>query len=109
MTILIEKTKKIILGLLVAGLAVGLSAFTNSKTLTNAVADRLWVNDGNRYIQMDSADPEANCLKAETEQCALISTDNLEPIPSTIEYEDVVNFASLEAHPKSSKGLYDFE
>lgn len=38
MTILIEKTKKIILGLLVAGLAVGFSAFTiessNSKSTT---------------------------------------------------------------------------
>jgi hypothetical protein len=99
--------RKIIFGLAVVAMAATASQFANAKDLT--IADRVWVNDGEKYVQMDSADPEANCLKTEAEQCALISTNSSEPIPSTIDYSDVSDFQSLEVHPRSSKGIYNPE
>lgn len=71
-----ENLKKMALGLLVAVLAVGFSAFT-SKSASKSLLTYRYANTGTEYVQIAiTASPE-NCLSGSDEQCLIESDQNL--------------------------------
>src|SRR5690606_33381670 len=88
--------KKMIYGLAIAAMAVGVSAFTtvNMSNEVQSLQTRYWINDGTNYVLTeDEPDPVGNCETPSSAQCAIQSEDT--SVPSSF--------------PIGNVGLYDVD
>lgn len=103
-----ENFRKMAMGLLVAVLAVGASAFTKSKNAAGEqnLQTRYWINSGVDYHLHGVPNVGANCYYTHPAQCAIQSTDG--SIPASFPVEDVWMY-DVQSVPGSHPAVYDDE